>query len=73
MTATNDRLGELHEMVTETFIGALGDEEKCTPSMVAAAVRFLKDNHIEVGSADEGAFGRLVRKVGDIDLEALTH
>ena len=54
--ATEERLGDLHELTTELLITQLGKmkrgEIEPDPRLIANAIKFLKDNNIECTSED---------------------
>lgn len=44
--ATSNALNELHETVARILKEGLDDEDRCTPQLLAQAIKFLKDNNV---------------------------
>lgn len=66
--ATEDLLGQLHNLTAEALIKKVASGE-ATAAEIANAIRFLKDNGIEALATHDNSLGRLVDALPDFDDE----
>ena len=63
MAATTQRLGELHQRLTEALIERIDDTEMCSAADLAVAANFLKANNITAIVTEDNSIGELERKL----------
>jgi hypothetical protein len=71
--ATEQQLGELHGLVASTFADEIRryvrEKQAIPPSLLAAALKFLKDNGIDAPARDNDAVDKLASEIEDLDFD----
>lgn len=71
--ATENLLASLHGLVAQSLTAEIqrlvAEGEGITPSLIAQAIKFLKDNGIDAPARENTHIDSLANELGDLDLD----